>query len=347
MDGETARRHDVSLTYANKLLIISDNEGRCLSTWEVGMIASLDQISPQQPFLLSCSSKGNARLKIEGEATKVWLFNMLPGLARRNEYKKENQLAIRLSICVVALSLLAYFTLPLMTDYVVRFIPESWERETFKGSGIEIAKQFGAKAICTDEQGQELLQGLVGRLIGDDKAKFVFVRVVDHKMVNAFATPGREIIVMRGLIDKAKTVDEVVGVLAHELGHVEERHPMEATVRGAGLIFVISLFSGGDFADFAGLLAQTSYSRDHERDADRFALDVLKKANIRTDGLADFFEKLDKENHKFEKVMQLISTHPMSNERAEMMRAYKGGEVALSALNWTQLKKICSQQKKL
>jgi beta-barrel assembly-enhancing protease len=345
MDGETARRLEVSLTYAQKSIVITDRQGSCISTWDVAGISTLDKIVPAKAFVLSCAKRGAARLRIEDEQTKAWLFNIIPSLARRYEYKKESCLAIKLSAAVVLIALLGYLAFPLIAKGIVQLIPADYENEIFEGAGIAIAKEFGAKRACVEPEAQAILQGMLIRLIGDEKAKSVSLMVVDHEMVNAFATPGRQVIMMGGLIDKAMGPDEVIGVLAHELGHVEERHPMQGVIRGAGLTFVLSLFLGGDWVDVTSFLAETSYSRDNERDADRFALAVLGDANIRTLGLAAFFERLDKENHTVEKVLQLVSTHPMSEERAKMIRAQTGGAVSMNASQWAKLKNICSKKK--
>ena len=341
MDGQSAHRFEVVLSYVNKSLIIHDEKGECLTTWETGKIYPVEKIKKGQPLLLGCSSRGSQRLKIEDPETKNWLFNMLPGLARRTDHRKETRLAWKLSGGLVACAALVYFSLPFITQAVVSQIPLEWEREVFAGTSKKIARSLGSSKQCVGPSGYHVVQSSLRRLVGEDKASRIKVTVVQNKMVNAFATPGNEIILMSGLIEEAKTPEEVIGVLAHELGHVEERHALQAMARGAGLGFLLAVLSGGSVTDLAGLLAETSYSRDHERAADQYALDALKRANIKTDGLAAFFEKLHQENHTFESALQFISTHPMSKERADMIRAQKGGGDALSAKQWQDVKQIC------
>jgi Zn-dependent protease with chaperone function len=347
MDGETARRHLVRLAYINREIVINGEGGDCLAVWPVDEISPQDRLVAGYPYVLKCEGKANARLHLEQEDTKIWMTNMLPGLGRRSAYGRETRLAWKLAVFLVVLGAVLYFLLPVMAQYAAGFIPRSWEREMFAGAGRETAKQLGASKECTATAGKRVLKETLIRLVGAQEADKITLVVADHKMVNAFATPGDQVVIMRGLLDQADSGDEVVGVLAHELGHVVKRHALEGAVRSAGLTFALSLISGGDWADVAGLLAETSYSRTHEREADDFALEALARANISTDGLADFFEKLDKKQHNAEWVMQFISTHPMSKERADKMHAQHGGGPALTRSHWHDLKQVCSQQRPL
>ncbi|NVK17328.1 MAG: M48 family metallopeptidase [Methylocystaceae bacterium] len=347
MDGQTARRHAAYLSFASKLLIIEDHQGEVLATWPSADIVPTDKVQPGQTIILSCQKKGMARLHVDADETKVWLNNIIPGLAKRTIYKKENRLAWTLSLGTVLCTVALYFLLPFAMQAGVHLVPISWERDMFKGAGLQLAHQLGAKKVCDYDKSSQILKEVTARLIGTNKAKEVQVYVVDHKMVNAFATPGQEVVLMRGLIDKAQSAEEVIGVLAHELGHVDHRHPMQAALRGASLTFLMTALSGGNVIDLAALMAETSYSRDHEREADLYALNALKREGISTKGLADFFEKLDEQNHALESVLQLVSTHPMSAERAEMISAQKGGGPALSEEDWLMLKNICSHQREI
>lgn len=347
MDGQTARRHTVYLSYASKLLVIEDDQGDVLATWPSTDITPTDKVKPGQVMVLSCKIKGMARLHVDDDETKAWLNNIIPGLARRTVYKTESRLAWILSLGTVLAAVALYFIFPLALQGAVHLVPVSMERDLFQGAGLQLARQIGAKKVCDYGPGREILNEMTTRLIGHDKAKEVKVYVVDHKMVNAFATPGQDVVLMRGLIDKADSAEEVVGVLAHELGHVDHRHPLQSAMRGAGLTFLLTALSGGSAADLAALMAETSYSRDHEREADRYALEALKREGISTKGLASFFEKLDEENHTLETVLQLVSTHPMSEERAEMISAQKGGGPALSEADWKVFKNICSRRSAL
>ncbi len=344
MDGQTARRQKVGLSHGNRTLVISDEWGECLASWETEKIFPLEKVKPGKTLVLGCSSKGNSRLKIEDRETQVWLFNILPGLSQRSDHSEETRLAWMLSGGLIIFITLLYLSLPYFTQSIVSFFPIEWERRIFEGSATNVARSLGANQKCTGSDGNDVLKRSLQRLVGEKKAKQISIIVVESKMVNAFAAPGNELIVMSALIDEAVGPDEVLGVLAHELGHVEERHVMQAVVRGAGLSFVLSLLSSGNLIDMAGLLAETSYSRDHERSADQYALKALKQADIKTEGLVAFFKKMDKDKKTQESLLRFISTHPMSSERAEVLSRQKGGGPGLSPADWKSLKSICVEK---
>ncbi len=105
------------------------------------------------------------------------------------------------------------------------------------------------------------------------------VVVRDNRLVNAFTLPDGEIVVMRGLIDAAQDGDEVSGVLAHEMGHVQHRDPAREMLRRIGLNMTArSLGWGGNLA---GALTGLSYGRRAEARADDAALVTLSRAGLR------------------------------------------------------------------
>lgn len=341
MDGQTATRHDVSLSLGAGLLLIHGADGECLASWTIKSIYPVEKITPSRPFLLTSSDMPLARLRIDEAATKDWITNALPGLSQRTDHRKETRLAWGLSAAAVVVCVGLYFLFPIMGQVAATYVPVDWEKDYFEGSAKNAARAMGAKAYCMDPAGQAILSESVARLWPGGQAPQV--RVVKHKMVNAFAAPGYEVFILSGLIEKAESPSEVMGVLAHELGHVKERHPIQGVVQGMGVSLLSALLSGGTLTDVAGLLAQTSYSRDQEREADRFALDRLKANNIRATGLADFFDRLGTENRTLERYMALVSTHPLSEERAALIRAQKGGGPAMSDAKWKKLRGICKR----
>ncbi len=113
---------------------------------------------------------------------------------------------------------------------------------------------------------------------------------------NAFALPGGTMVLTDALVELVQGDEAViVGVLGHELGHVQHRHGLRLLVQ-AGAIAAVSSVVLGDFSTLlAGapvLLGQASYSRDAEREADAFAVTVLKAAGFSPAVMVTFFEKV-------------------------------------------------------
>lgn len=134
---------------------------------------------------------------------------------------------------------------------------------------------------------------------------------------NAFALPGGDIVLTDDLARLlADTPDALVGVLAHELGHVRHRHGMRTVVQ-AGLVGVAAGLVIGDFsaplAAAPAVLAEAAYSRDFEREADEEARRLMLAAGIKPRVMVTFFERVAKERSS--QMPIAIASHPANEER--------------------------------
>lgn len=170
--------------------------------------------------------------------------------------------------------------------------------------------------------------------------------------MNAFAVPGGQIVLTKGLIDKSETPDEVAGVLAHEMGHGIEMHPETGMLRNIGLAAAVQVIlgggAGGGLANAGMVLAQLGYSRDAERQADRHAYELLKGADIAPRGLANFFTRVTKMETEdpgaaHAPAFNWLRTHPPAAERAKLARQQPDypATPALDEQSWLELKSIC------
>lgn len=219
------------------------------------------------------------------------------------------------------------------------------------------------RRVCNEPKGRAALDRLVGRLVGASGGAKFNVVVVDWGLVNAFAAPGEQIVLTQGLVTRAESADEIAGVLGHEMGHGIERHPETGIVRALGLSAAVDLMLGGSSGMVAStgvLLAQLSYTRDAEREADRHALRLLKLAGISPQGLAQFFKRMSPDRkgtttsksattshpdarRRSGSPLDLLSTHPDMGERVAAIAAAPSypATPALSAEDWAALKSIC------
>jgi len=154
-------------------------------------------------------------------------------------------------------------------------------------------------STCSTPAGQAALDRLVAKLSAAAGGGRTFeVAVSNAKVVNAFAAPGELIVLMNGLLQQAAGPDEVAGVLAHEMGHGIELHPEAGIVRTVGLVVAAELLlggtGGGNIGSIGVGLANLSYSRSAEREADGHALAILKAARISPEGLAKFFARMER-----------------------------------------------------
>ena len=147
--------------------------------------------------------------------------------------------------------------------------------------------------------------------------------IVDDPSVNAFNLPGGLVYVNRGLIAEADSLDQLAGVLAHEIGHGASRHGTQLMTRSYGYNLLASLLLGRDAGQGKRLLAQvvgagvlTDYSRDAEHEADRLGVEYAYRAGYNPRGAADFFRQLlDMRQRRPTKVEQFFASHPLTEER--------------------------------
>jgi Zn-dependent protease with chaperone function len=156
---------------------------------------------------------------------------------------------------------------------------------------------------------------------GDDYRWPFRVMVVRSEEVNAFALPGGTIVFFSGLLESAESPEEIAGVMAHEMGHIINRHGIKRIAQSIGTITIIRLFFGdaeGLFEMAAELLTIASinnYSQDQEREADETSVKLMYSAGLNPEAFTDFFYRLKEEHGDIPSYLSWLSTHPSHSER--------------------------------
>ena len=204
------------------------------------------------------------------------------------------------------------------------------------GLGAQYAAQLDRELpIVHDPRIQADLDAIAARLTPYSVRPEVRYRffLVNADLVNAFAVPGGYVYVTRGIVEKMTSMDQLAGVLGHEMGHVEFRHSArqigraQAAEVGVGLTAVLlGPGAAGEAAtQGAGIAAQLAlqrYSRDQERESDRFAVDVTARAGINPGGIVSFFEVLRQvEGSRPSELEYFFSSHPLTDDRIRDVNA--------------------------
>ena len=203
------------------------------------------------------------------------------------------------------------------------------------GESIVREIRFRDPSYIDDAEAEDYLKNLGTRLAQANpalRADLEFFVLRDHT-VNAFALPGGFVGVHTGLINTAETESELASVLAHELGHVSQRHlarmltqqqqmqmPMMVALAAALLLGRSRpdlAIGAAAAAQGAGIQTQLSYSRDFEREADRIGLQTLEDAGFDVRAMAAFFEKLQRSTRVSDDgtLPGYLRTHPITSER--------------------------------
>ena len=286
------------------------------------------------------------RLGLRGNVPSE-LVPMLPaaktygGLIDRLGLGKASLVFAGISAAVVAVVLFS-------PQWLAPLVPSSVEQKL----GDALVGDFGGR-FCDTPQGKAALAKLTRSL--DDNPQDLQVEVANIDMLNAVALPGGKVLLFQGLLSQAKSPDEVAGVLAHEIGHVRERHVMQGLLRQMGLAVVLGGFDGSGGSTLNSMLS-TTYTRESEREADERSLQALKRANISPVGTADFFNRLaamdgsgDIKDRQARTMASYSSSHPLSDERRKLFEnaVVKGAayKPALTPDEWRELKTMCAQDK--
>jgi len=169
--------------------------------------------------------------------------------------------------------------------------------------------------------------------------------------VNAFALPNRHLVVYTGLIHYCATPEELSGVIAHEIAHMEQDHVMKKLIKEVGFSMLVTVGggqSGGKIArEILRLLSSTAFDREQESEADMVAVHMMAKAEIDPVQFADFLFRLSREKNNIPKNFEWLSTHPNSQDRsAEVLRLREKETYHTRPLTddqtWTAVREIVS-----
>lgn len=148
--------------------------------------------------------------------------------------------------------------------------------------------------------------------------------VIDSKDVNAFAVPGGPIFFFSGLIDRMTTVEELAGVLGHEIQHIRREHWASAAnaqqERQAGILLLGAIFGASQQQmEIASIIETVGFNlpigRGQEREADRFGMDTVVRAGYNPRGMVNVFRMFQTLKGKTGNTPEFLNTHPDDKNR--------------------------------
>jgi predicted Zn-dependent protease len=167
-----------------------------------------------------------------------------------------------------------------------------------------------------DGPAYDAAKSIVAQLTKDSRYRYE-VHITHDDTLNAFAMPGGIVVIHTGLIAATKRPEELAGVLAHEIQHVEQRHFIRGMIKELGLRGLWTAVTGDIGATLAGqaALEMTSlkFSRDDETEADNKGFDALVTAGIDPTGMPNFFKTMSAQ--AVDAPAAFLSTHPLSVDR--------------------------------
>jgi Zn-dependent protease with chaperone function len=148
---------------------------------------------------------------------------------------------------------------------------------------------------------------------------------------NALALPNGTLAMTDELVELAENDDEILGVLAHECGHVQGRHALRSVLQNSAVVVVITLATGDMSAVSAvgaalpTVLLESKYSRLFETEADDYGVRAMRAAGRDPAHLANILERLSAGSEKMENMLAYLSSHPATKERIQAIKGEEPG----------------------
>jgi len=169
----------------------------------------------------------------------------------------------------------------------------------------------------------------------------VKVYLINDNRLNAFVAGGQNVFLNTGLLIRAQHAGQVIGVVAHETGHIAGGHlvRLKQAIKEAQIKQIISFILGAGAAIASGdpragaatvslgsKIAEGTflkYTRIHERAADQFAVTAMDRAGISSRGLEEFMHVIENQELLISARQDpYVRTHPITRERIEFLRAH-------------------------
>jgi len=257
LDGTSAREH--AAQFGVSPAGISLNAAGHAYFWDTAGLELVDQSDGGARVRFSHASLPDARLIVSDAAGIALIRDIMPRIFsnRRGGVRRDMR---RLGIGAAGLAvgvLIIISALPLIVSLLASLVPTSVEHDL----GTDTQRAFmrlmpAARQSCVDPAGLAVLQRMTDELlVGQELDPPPRVKVVPDDLVNAVAFPGGQVMIFRGLIQKARSAEEIAGVLAHEIGHVAYRHGVERVIRDSAIDAAISFFVPGSTGGLGGQMA--------------------------------------------------------------------------------------------
>jgi Zn-dependent protease with chaperone function len=201
---------------------------------------------------------------------------------------------------------------------------EKINKQTF-----EFLEEYYMSESKLDKKTQDFIKMRFDKLLNKDFNFKLHFRASEFFGANAFALPNGDIIILDDLVELEDDPEfrGIMGVLAHESGHVVHMHGLKTLVKTSISSALIGYLSG-DFSGFTTAFATTlvnaKYSRDYEAEADLYAMETMKKNGISAKYTADLFDAIVKkyEEQSNSKISEysILSSHPAMKERIKKFR---------------------------
>lgn len=272
---------------------------------------------------------------LDNDSVDRWLSQHRPsvwsGLVHRLESNFKFVLLTLLLVIMVVWGTVQ-FGVPATAKVIAKALPSELLNQTSEETLSFLDEYWLEPSQLSVERQQELAEHFAEAVNKhrEENIKVAF-RYSEAMGPNAFALPNGQIIFTDAIVALSEHDDELLAILAHEIGHVKHRHSMRKLVQNSLFIFVLAMITG----DMSGtsevvlglpvLFAELAYSRAYETESDQYALQYMTEHQIPLHRFSDIMLRLSvqrdqegEKGHSHEDGVQwkqYLSTHPITEER--------------------------------
>jgi len=319
MDGKTSKRRACELTFLDDSISIKyddDALNKQTSTWDTARILKLDVRTTSRTLKYGDFPYEVLELSTDEEFEAI-IQRYPSALFHQSSYNKFKAFGwkgiVAAAVSVVAVSVLFFtYGTPILADGLARSLPKKYEASIGQNFR-ETYLQF----LTIDSVKTAHMQSFYNQLEYQSEYAISIV-VVESDIVNAFALPGGSIVVYSGILDRIENEEELAGLLAHEVSHINGRHSLRLISRELAMYLLLASLTGdvGGFSavliENSNMISSLSFSREFEKEADLKGFDLMVESQLNPQGMVSLFEKLgsvtDSLENKIVKELRLDST---------------------------------------
>lgn len=240
--------------------------------------------------------------------------------------------------------------IPAASHYIAFQLPENSMKRLGDEAETYVDQYLTAPSQLAKGQQEQIRKQYLEKIAEGRPAKLLF-RKGSSLGANAIALPNNTIIVTDELVELAHSDQEILGVLAHEQGHLIERHSLQQGLSSLGMSALYIAITGDSsdlFSSLPAAMLSAKYSRKFEQQADLYALNLMDRQHIEVAHFANLLQRLNDEYEKtdskddkeqseqaqkksdegtsdsqIDRIFEVFESHPATQERIQMVRDFE------------------------
>ena len=323
-DGRSSRPRSVRLRFADQTLdLVAEDGGQ--ATWPLAEV-SLSPRLGTTPRILRREGHGQVECADAAVFDRWSPDRPTERVEAFADWLERRRMAILAAAAVTVLATVGFVRIgvPWLASRVAERMPAAVERQVSRQVVALLERTHFHPTRVPAERKRRLETAFAALVRGEPRADQMRLRIVDAPAIgpNAFALPDGRIYMTDALVRLAKSDEELLAVLGHEAGHHVHRHGMRQALESSSVFLAAGMLfgdvSGSSLAvSIPAVLLSNGFSRGHEREADAYAFDLLRRRGHSPRAFAALMRRLAAERPEADGRGPLgyLSTHPPSPER--------------------------------